>query len=126
MPSATFLVADLTRTAFRPSTFGVVVAFSAFNHVPLGDVVPAFVAAFECLRPGGRLMLAALPTMEAGDRVEEWLGVPMFFAGIEPGLYDRTARDVGFDIELSEIRFATQESWGLSEPRWIIARKPTS
>ena len=124
VPGATFVVADLTRTAFRPATFDGVVAFYAFNHVPLDDVARAFGSAFACLRPGGSLMLAALPTMEAEDRVEEWLGVPMFFAGIEPDLYDRAARDAGFDIELSEIRFATQEWWGLSEPRWIIARKP--
>ena len=70
-------------------------------------------------------MLAALPTIEAEDRVEDWLDVPMFFAGIQPGAYERQFRELGFTIEMSEIRFATQEWWGLSEPLWIIARKPS-
>jgi SAM-dependent methyltransferase/ribosomal protein S18 acetylase RimI-like enzyme len=126
VPGATFLVADLTRINFRPASFDGVVALYAFNHVPQAEVERAFTASFEVLRPGGRLMLAALPTMEAEDRVEEWLDVPMFFAGVEPSGYERALRDVGFDVETDVIRFATQEAWGVSEPRWIIARKPPS
>jgi SAM-dependent methyltransferase len=124
VPRAMFVVGDLTTVTFRPSVFDGVVAFYAFNHVPLGEVHSALEASFEVLRPGGHLMLAALPTFEANDRVEEWLGVPMFFAGVDPNGHDPVLRDVGFEIEMSEIRFATQEEWGLSEPRWIIARKP--
>jgi len=110
---------------FRAESFDAIVAFYAFNHVAIDEVVPAFASAFACLRRGGQLMLAGVPTFEAVDRVEEWLDVPMFFAGIEPGLHDRALEQVGFQIEMSEIRFATQEWWGLSEPRWIIATKPT-
>jgi cyclopropane fatty-acyl-phospholipid synthase-like methyltransferase len=106
--------------------FDGIVAFYSFNHVSAGEVAPAFAAAFECLRPGGYLLLAAIPAMKAEDRVEEWLDVPMFFAGIEPGAYERDLRKLGFRIEMSEIRFATQERWGLSEPLWIIARKPAT
>ncbi len=124
VPGAMFVVGDLTTVTFRPSVFDGVVAFYAFNHVPLGGLHSALAASFEVLRPGGRLMLAALPTFEADDRVEEWLGVPMFFAGVDPNGYHPSLREVGFEIEMSEIRFATQEEWGLSEPRWIIARKP--
>jgi hypothetical protein len=67
-------------------------------------------------------MLAALPTMEAEDRVEEWLDAPMFFAGIEPEMFDRALRTAGFEIAMSEIRVPTQEWWGRNEPRWIIAK----
>jgi cyclopropane fatty-acyl-phospholipid synthase-like methyltransferase len=124
VPAASLLVADITSQTFRRATFDAVVAFNVFNHVPMGDVKPAFEAAFECLRPGGHMMLAALPTTEADDRVEEWLGVPMFFAGVKDGMYDDTLRRVGFQIEVSEIRFSTQEWWGRSDPRWIIATRP--
>ena len=61
--------------------------------------------------------------MEADDRVEEWLDVPMFFAGIEPRLHERALRHAGFELELCEVRYPTQESWGISEPLWVIARK---
>jgi cyclopropane fatty-acyl-phospholipid synthase-like methyltransferase len=124
VPTALFVAADLTSTAFRRASFDAVVAFYAFNHVPRNEVDSAFAASFEALRRRGHLMLAALPTMEAEDRVEEWLDVPMFFAGIEPEQYERALGRVGFEIEMSEVRFATQEAWGLSEPLWIIARKP--
>jgi SAM-dependent methyltransferase len=123
-PAATFVVGDLTVIPFRTGSFDGVVAFYAFNHVPQAEVDRAFASAFGCLRPGGWLMLAALPTTEAEDRVEEWLDVPMFFAGIEPGMYERALRATGFEIEMSEIRFVTQEWWGLNEPLWTIARKP--
>jgi hypothetical protein len=43
---------------------------------------------------------------------------------IEPRFHEGALRTVGFDIELTEIRFPTQERWGPSEPLWIIARKP--
>jgi cyclopropane fatty-acyl-phospholipid synthase-like methyltransferase len=119
-----FVCGDLTRIAFRPSSFDGIVAFYVFNHVPQGEVHRAFAACFGWLRPGGYLTLAALPTFADVDRVEEWLGVPMFFAGVDPDAYDRSLREVGFAIDMSELRFGSQESWGWSEPRWIIARKP--
>jgi cyclopropane fatty-acyl-phospholipid synthase-like methyltransferase len=121
--SGMFVCGDLTTTLFRPLTFDGIVAFYAFNHVPQRELEQAFAASFECLRSGGYLMLAGLPTFKDEDRVEEWLGVPMFFAGVDPDAYDRTLRKVGFEIEMSELRFGSQEPWGWTEPRWIIARK---
>jgi cyclopropane fatty-acyl-phospholipid synthase-like methyltransferase len=123
-PSGIFVVGDLTSIAFRPGSFDGIVAFYVFNHVPLREVGPAFAAALTWLRPGGYLMLAGVPTMDDDDRVEEWLDFPMFFAGIEPHLHERALRDAGFELELCEVRFAMQAWWGLSEPLWVIARKP--
>jgi len=123
-PSGMYVVGDLASIAFRPESFDGVVACYVFNHVPRREVAPALAAAFEWLRPGGYLMLAGVPTMEDDDRVEEWLGVPMFFAGIEPELHERALLVAGFEVEFCETRFPTQEWWGLSEPLWVIARKP--
>jgi cyclopropane fatty-acyl-phospholipid synthase-like methyltransferase len=125
-PAAAFVVGDLASIAFRADSFDGVIAFYAFNHVPIDEVQPAFAGALTWLRPGGYLMLAGIPTMDADDRVEEWLDVPMFFAGIEPGLHVQALRDVGFELELCETRFSTQELWGLNEPLWVIARRPPS
>ena len=93
VPKATFVVGDLTSITFRPASFdGIVAPPYVFNHVPLHEVEPAFTAAFAWLRPGGGPAPAALPTMEAEDRVEEWLDVPMFFAGTEPRFYEGALR----------------------------------
>ena len=91
-PHATFLVGDLTSMAFRPSSFDGVVAFYAFNHVPKGQVRPSFAEIFTWLRPGGWLAFS-LPTTEAEDRVEEWLDVPIFFAGVDPRSYEPSLRE---------------------------------
>lgn len=48
----------------------------------------------------------------------------MFFAGIEPGEFDRVLLEGGFEIDTSELKFGKYEEWGCSEPRWIIARQP--
>jgi SAM-dependent methyltransferase len=126
VPSGLFVCGDLATVAFRPETFDGIVGFSVFNHVPRPEVPRAFASFMTWLRPGGYLMLAALPTFPDNDRIHDWLGVPMFFAGIEPGEFERSLLDVGFEIEMSELRFGTQEAWGWSEPRWIVARKPRS
>jgi SAM-dependent methyltransferase len=123
VPGATFVLGDLTSMAFRPSSFDGVVAFYVFNHVPQDEVGPAFERIFGWLRLGGRLMSSFL-TVEDEDRVEEWLGVPMFFAGFEPGSNERLLRNAGFELELSEVRQESDPVYGPSDTHWIIARKP--
>jgi SAM-dependent methyltransferase len=124
VPDATFVLGDFTSMAFRPASFDGVVAFYVFMHVPHAEVVPAFERTFAWLRPGGRLMLS-LPTIEAEDRVEEWLDVPMFFAGITPMRSERLLRETGFDLEMSEVRDeGVDDGYGPVEFHWVIARKP--
>lgn len=123
VPHATFVVGDFTSMAFRPASFDGIVAFFAFNHVPEDEVEPTFARIFAWLRPGGRLM-ASLLTTAADDRVEEWLDVPMFFAGIEPQSYERSLREIGFLLELSEVREEMDARYGPARHRWVIARKP--
>jgi cyclopropane fatty-acyl-phospholipid synthase-like methyltransferase len=123
VPDATFVLGDFTSMTFRPASFDGVVGFYVFNHVPRDDVEPAFARIFEWLRPGGRLMTSLLTT-EAEDRVEEWLDVSMFFAGVEPQSYDGYLRDAGFELELSEIRTEMDVRYGRGDSRWVIARKP--
>jgi hypothetical protein len=68
--------------------------------------------------------MTSLLTTEAEDRVEEWLDVPMFFAGVETRSYDRSLLDIGFELELSEIRTEMDVRHGRGGSRWVIARKP--
>lgn len=123
VPHATFVLGDFTSMAFRPASFDGVVAFYAFNHVPRDAVAPTFERVFGWLRPGGRLMTTLL-MIEAEDRVEEWLGVPMFFGGVTPPSSDRLLRETGFQLEVSEIREEVDAQYGPTENHWVIARKP--
>jgi SAM-dependent methyltransferase len=124
VPSATFVIGDFTSMVFRPASFDGVVAFYVFMHVPQGQLGQIFERTFEWLRPGGRLMLS-MPTIEAEDRVEEWLGVPMFFARFTPRLTERLLGESGFHLEMSEVRNeGVDDGCGPVAFRWIIARKP--
>jgi SAM-dependent methyltransferase len=123
VPGTTFVRGDFTSMDLEPASFDGVVAFYVFNHVPEEEVGPAFGRIFGWLRPGGRLMSSFL-TVKAEDRVEEWLGVPMFFAGFEPGSSERLLLEAGFELELSEVRQEVDPEYGPSDTHWVIARKP--
>jgi SAM-dependent methyltransferase len=125
-PSATFVLGDFTSMAFRPDSFDGVAAFYVFMHVPQEDLASTFARVFEWLRPGGRLMLS-LSTIEAEDRIEEWLDVPMYFARFTPQLNERLLRETGFHLEMSEVREeGVDDGYGPVEFHWVIARKPVS
>jgi cyclopropane fatty-acyl-phospholipid synthase-like methyltransferase len=123
VPDATFVVGDFTSMALAPESFHGVISFYAFNHVPQAEVEPTFAKIFAWLRPGGRLM-TSLITTEAEDRVEEWIGVPIFFAGVRPQSYDRFLSEAGFELELSELRQEVDPLYGPAEHRWIMAKRP--
>jgi SAM-dependent methyltransferase len=123
VPNATFIRADFTTLAFRPAAFDAVVSFYVFMHVPRDELAPTFERIFTWLRPGGRLMLT-LGTIDAEDRVEEWLDVPMFFAGLSSQAHERLLREVGFELELSEVREEMEARYGPATFNWVIARKP--
>ena len=120
---AGFVRGDFTSMAFRQGAFDGVVAFYAFMHVPHAEMAPTLERIFGWLRPGGRLLLT-MTTAQADDRVEEWLNVPMFFAGFAPEKARRLLRGVGFQLELSEIREEIEERYGPTDFHWVIARKP--
>ena len=76
------------------------------------------------LRPGGRFMLS-LGASDTEDEVEEdWLGVPMFFAGFEPDENERALLDGGSELELSETRSEIEAGGQEVTFHWVIARKP--
>lgn len=124
VPQAAFIVGDFTSIAFRPASFDGIVAFYAFNHVPQEELAATFKRIYAWLRRGGRLMTSLL-TSDAEDRVEEWLGVPMFFGGSKPESGERLLRETGFELQLSEVREeGVDDGYGPVTSYWVIARKP--
>lgn len=123
VPHARFVRGDFTSMEFRPASFDGVVAFYVFMHVPREELAPTFERISGWLRPGGRLMLT-LSTTDADDRVEDWLDVPMFFAGTTPETNERLLREMGLRLEISEVREEVEARYGLARFHWVIARKP--
>ena len=126
LPDATFIQGDLTTIEPPAAAFDAVVAFYVFNHVPRAEQAPTFVRIFRWLRPGGRFMLS-LGAGDTDDEVQEdWLGVPMFFAGFEPDANERALLDAGFELELSETRTQLEEGEGEATFHWVIAKRPAT
>ena len=126
VPTANFVQGDFTGTVFADAAFDVVVAFYVFNHVPRALQAPTFGRVSGWLRPGGRFM-ASLGVGGPDDEVQDdWLGVPMFFAGFERETNERHLREAGFELELSETRTEIEEGEGEVTFQWVIARKPES
>ena len=124
LPDATFIQADFTTIELPLGTFDGVVAFFVFNHLPRAEHAPMFARVYSWLRPGGRFMLS-LGASDTDDEVEEdWLGVPMFFAGFEPDANERALLDAGFELELSETRSEIEAGAQEVTFHWVIARKP--
>jgi SAM-dependent methyltransferase len=126
LPDATFIQGDFTTIELPSAAFDAVVAFYVFNHVPRAEHRPTFSRVCSWLRPRGRFMLS-LGAGDTDDEIEEdWLGVPMFFAGFTPDANERSLLDAGFELELSETRSEFELGEGEATFHWVIARKPSS
>jgi len=123
-PGITFVRGDLISISFDDASFDAVVAFYVFNHVPRAAHVPTFSRVHRWLRPGGRLMLSLGAGATDDEVQQDWLGVPMFFAGFDRATNERHLADAGFELELSEERTEIEEGEGEVTFHWVIARKP--
>jgi cyclopropane fatty-acyl-phospholipid synthase-like methyltransferase len=123
LPDVEFIQGDFTTVELAPAAYDAVVAFFVFNHVPRAEHAPMFARVFSWLRPGGRFMLS-LGASDTQDEVQEdWIGVPMFFAGFEPDVNERALGAAGFELELSETRSEIEPGGFEATFHWVIARK---
>lgn len=126
LPGGTFIQGDFTTIELPPASYDAVVAFFVFNHVPRAEHASTFARVFSWLRPGGRFMLS-LGAGDTEDEIQEdFLGVPMFFAGFEPETNERALRDAGFELEISETRSQFEEGQGEATFHWVIATRPAT
>ena len=82
-----------------------------------------FARVWSWLRPGGRFMLSLGASDTLDEIQEDWLGVPMFFAGFEPDANERSLLGAGFELELSETRTEIEPDGQEVTFHWVIARK---
>ena len=125
VPAGTFAKSDFTSMEQPDGSLDAVVSFYAFNHVPPAEQAPTIERAFAWLRPGGRFCATLTGGGDAFEDVEEdWLGVPMYFAGIPFEDDERILREAGFELELSEVREEVEHDGQSVSFHWAIARKP--
>ena len=123
VPQAEFTVGDVTRVEFPRASFDAVVAFYVLTHVPRSELSSLMTKIARWLRPGGHF-LATFGASEHDDVVQEdWLGVPMFFAGLSPEGNLTIVRAAGLEIVADAVE-EIQEPDGLARFHWVLAQKP--
>ena len=109
-------------STFPPRAFDAVTALYSIVHVPRDEQPALFARILGWLKPGG-LFLASLSHVGGEDRVDEWLGVDMFFSGFDADTNRRLVREAGFEL------IDDQLVW-MQEPEsevaflWVLGRKP--
>ncbi len=125
LPGVTLLRADVTRLELKPASFDAVVALYVLNHVPRADLGSLLRRAAGWLRPGG-LFLASLGARDTVDAVEDdWLGVPMFFAGFPPETNRRLVREAGLEVIDDDLERIVEPRQGEATFHWLLARQPS-
>ncbi len=125
VPTAEFVLADMTTLAFPAASFDAVLAFYAITHVPRDEHAQLFRTIATWLRPGG-LFVASLGTSHDPGTVEDdWLGAPMYFSGDDADTGKRRVRDAGLDI-LSADEITEDEDGVPVTFLWIVAQKPAA
>jgi ubiquinone/menaquinone biosynthesis C-methylase UbiE len=124
VPTAQFLVADLTEIEFPDAYFNAVTAFFSLNHVPREQHPALFGRVARWLVPGG-LFLASFGLADEADWTGEWLGVPSYFSSHAPDVTRRLLGTAGFELEVDEI-VEMVEPEGPESFLWILARKPSA
>ena len=122
VPAGTFVQGDLASIKFPPESSDAVVSLYVFGHLPAAEHAPTFRRVFEWLRPGG-VFCSSFPMGAHEGMVEEFVDVPMFFAGIGRDATEAALREIGFELEISEEK-EEMEPTGSASFLWTIARKP--
>lgn len=124
VPGATFVQADFARLEFPANAFDAVTALYSLVHVPREEQPDLLGGIRRWLKPGG-LFLASMSHVGGEDRVDEWLGVDMFFSGFDADTNRRLVRDAGFELLTDELVWMHEpEPDGDTAFLWVLGRKP--
>jgi len=120
VPSGTFVRGDLAAIEFPAASFDAVVSFYVFGHLPADEHLATFRRAFEWLKPGG-VFCASFPSGAHDGMEEDFIGVPMYFAAIGREATESALREIGFDLELSEVKEEMEQTGERVSFLWTIA-----
>jgi len=121
-PGANFVVGDMTTVELDPESFDAVVSLYAFNHVPRAELPKLIKRIGGWLKPDGYL-LATFGVSDSEGVQDDWLGVPMFFAGHSTGANCSFVVQAGFAVLRDEVSVIVEPE-GEASFQWILACKP--
>lgn len=122
VPDARLLHADLATLDFDPESFDAVVSLYVLGHLPQEDVPRVYASVARWLRPGGYFLCTTGRRDEPGI-VEDFLGVPMFFSGLDRETNLRLIDEAGMDVLEAELITQIEPDEGTPTFLWVLARK---
>jgi SAM-dependent methyltransferase len=122
VPGAAFVQADFTALEFPAAAFDAVTALYSLVHVPRAAQGDLLARILRWLKPGG-LFLASMSHVGGEDRVDEWLGVDMFFSGFDAETNSRLVREAGFELIADDLVWMREPESEVAF-LWVLARKP--
>jgi SAM-dependent methyltransferase len=122
LPSATFVLADMTCLTFPPSSFDAVAAFYSLSHLPHGELPRLIGRVGAWLRPGGLFVASLSPRANRGT-TEDWLGVPMYFSGYSTEENLRFLAEAGLRVASAQVETILENDRPASF-LWVVATRP--
>jgi SAM-dependent methyltransferase len=122
VPGAFFVQADFVELDVPAESFDAVTALYSIVHVPREEQPALFARILGWLKPGG-LFLASLSHVGGEDRVDDWLGVDMFFSGFDADTNRRLVREAGFELLVDDLVWMREPESEVAF-LWVLARKP--
>lgn len=122
VPGASFVQADFTELDLPAAELDAVTALYSIVHVPREEQPGLFARIRDWLKPGG-LFLASLSHVGGEDRVDDWLGVDMFFSGYDAETNRQLVREAGFELLADELVWMREPESEVAF-LWVLARKP--
>ena len=124
VPEASFVHADVMELELPAESFDAVVSIYMFGHIPPDEQSELVDRIATWLRSGGWLLTTMGAGEDEGEMVEDdWLGAPMYFAGIGREKSLASLSSAGLEVERAEV--VPQREHG-EEVRflWVLAHKP--
>lgn len=121
VPDGHFIHADVLETNFDDAAFDAVVALFVLTHIPTTDLQGLVQRISRWLRPEG-WFLATCSSAGAHDEFDDWLGVPMFFSGLDPSTNEALVEAAGMRVVESRVE-PMQEPEGEVRFHWLLAQK---
>jgi SAM-dependent methyltransferase len=122
-PDGHFIRADILESNFDDGAFDAVVALFVLTHIPTAELPGLLHRISDWLRPEG-WFLATFSSAGAHDELDDWLGVPMFFSGLDPSKNEELLKAAGMRVVESQVE-PMQEPEGEVRFHWLLAQKLT-
>lgn len=116
-PEQRWLVADM-RTLDLGTRWHGILAWHSFFHLSAADQRAMFPRFDALARPGAALMFTSGP--EAGEKIGEWRGEPLFHASLQSEEYRQLLSESGFSVVAHTV---SDETCGHATV-WLAARDP--